>query len=401
MDPQNRVLPQVYGVRYVRTEDAQRKVLSWFRLSDLPSGWTLQAWRIWLVADADGNHNLLATLPPDAHSWTVPAALYGRFFYVTALFTRGDEWRPQPDSPTYIPGDDGEPDEMGGKFPQWYQSLPADEQAALYSQDWFQGWLQTTPELDSDCRHVFRDNPDFADRLVWRTDSRVLFHGDELGRLPDEIFTTGMLAYQSVCGRMNMKQEPLGGDLVSYSYSLNIARIYSHPSAPGPDAHPGIFLTVPGEAAASGLCVDQTLSGGEGEVAYLSGVRRDFILGAFSLSGATGMTLSAFTPNPGCTQYPEMARFLADDGLAMLILSVMPASGEAVMLHDGSTTDTVIDALPVLVNARHGTVVLYTRSGQARHWSVNARPMTNTPQASILIDLQMDTVDRLAVIELT
>lgn len=170
------------------------------------------------------------------------------------------------------------------KYPPWFNTLTDHEKNDLLKQKWFVNWMQTTTSLWPNITKIKQDNPDMDYDIIWRTDSDVLFHGDEEGRRPDEVFCFGLTPPEPM-GNMKLRPGSHVGIHESFSRLFDglpaFAECDSMKLTYSVYDERYIYLT----NAPGGICVDDTLHiptcSSESEVAFPGGVKQKYIMGAF------------------------------------------------------------------------------------------------------------------------
>lgn len=325
--------------------------------------------------------------------WKISENYEGSGIYVSAVFSDKEVGQLGNMFPVYVPTSESEPEIGKIKYPEWFEKLSQNEQDKLINNKSFESWLVTTPELASNFTHVYRDN----EKISWRNEGRVLFHGDEMGRGPREIFIMGMRSYNCVYGFMEEKQYTLAGDIISYSNNYSLASYYSHPEA-NPDPRYGyVYLTIPGNTAEYGLNVDEGTF--ESEVAYLSGVRYDYILGCIIINFSNNQ--KNFLINERCTQYQELNNFLDNEKLKMVIFSCDPKKKLKLAITKGTKLINYVDESPELMDfsgpVRFIAMNKITQKSTSVTWTVNGDEITVGPDFEINVDDYF--LNRLIIIE--
>lgn len=222
----------------------------------------------------------------DIASLDISGRYDGRTLQVQALFDNevylpADKEGPQA---VYVPvgADLPQRDPVTGDvtLPSWFFSLPEQVKIFLLESDWFQSWRDTAVSLNVNPLRVWSDNQGRFKTLIWRTDRRVVFHGDEEGRPPAEVFRVG-LTPPEVAGNLVMRPGEHSGAFESFSYKFGIVKMYATPDSTA-DRHQGyVYLASP---PGGGVCVDLSLGGSpdQHEVAFPGGVAASHLLGAFT-----------------------------------------------------------------------------------------------------------------------
>ncbi|MGV3345669.1 hypothetical protein ACGVWS_07945 [Enterobacteriaceae bacterium LUAb1] len=343
---------------------------------------------------SNANNVKIDEVNKDNTQWKIPERYEGRGIYISAVFTDKETGQIGNMFPVYVSTSESEPDIHNVKYPEWFKKLSQNEQSELLDNKSFNSWLITTPELASNFTHVYRDNKNVS----WRNEGRVLFHGDEMGREPDEIFIMGMRTYNCVYGLMTKKQDSLAGDIVSYSNNYSLASYYSRSEA-NPEKNYGyVYLVVPGDTTKYGLNVDEGTF--ESEVAYLSGVRYDYILGCIIINFSDNK-IQDFLINKNCTQYQEINKFVNDARLKMVIFSCDPGKQLKLAITKGIKLINYVDESPELMDIsgkiRFVAVSKVTEKSTPVTWKVNGEKITVNPDFEINVDDYFQ--NRLIIIE--
>ncbi|ECB7137486.1 hypothetical protein E1A04_23690 [Salmonella enterica subsp. enterica serovar Virchow] len=227
------------------------------------------------------NDQLLSALPYSSLSSS-------SFLKVSAVAPDGTEYFPSnqhlPHSPAVFWSLDYLPGNKTVKYPPWFNQLSDSEQSSLRSQVWFSDWLSTTTSLWPDVTKVKEDNPGVPYDVIWRSDDGVLFHADEEGRRPDEVFVAGLTPPESM-GSMKLRPGKHVGVLESFSRLFDgtspFADCDSMALSRSDYDERYIYLT----NAPGGICVDETLhtpaAMSESEIAFPGGIKGKYITGAF------------------------------------------------------------------------------------------------------------------------
>ncbi|HHL2713008.1 TPA: hypothetical protein ACQ39K_004649, partial [Yersinia enterocolitica] len=200
--------------------------------------------------------------------WFISADLWGSLSASPAIL-----WSLQ-----YVPGN------KVTKYPPWFKYLSEEEQNKLLSQSFFKNWLKTTTSLWPNISKIKEENENISKEILWRDDNRILFHGDEEGRNPHEIFISGLTPPEPM-GSLKLRPGPHVGVLESFSYIfngvMNFSTLDSSKTQLKDQYERYIYLT----DAPGGISVDKTLktpiSESESEVSFPGGVKSSFIIGAF------------------------------------------------------------------------------------------------------------------------
>lgn len=213
------------------------------------------------------------------------------FFKVSAVASDdGTEYYPSQTNKPYSPAVFFSLDFMPGaeitKYPPWFMALPQSEQQELLTKKWFTNWLDTTTSLWPNITKVADDNPTIENDILWREDGDMLFHADEEGRRPDEIFISGLTPPEPM-GSMALRPGSHVGVLESFSRLFDWLTVFA--GCDSTKIHYSdfderyIYIT----NAPGGICVDDTLasspghSESESEIAFPGGVKPKYIVAVF------------------------------------------------------------------------------------------------------------------------
>lgn len=284
----------------------------------------------------------LYKLEPHVDAVDLPEAMNGKTLTVKAEYGQGPLPPASPALPVYVvtPGELPGQDPVTGdvKWPLWFVWLSEVEKQHLLAQDWFVSWLSTTTTLVVKPQNVWPDNAGKVKEMVWRTDRRVLFHGDEEGRPLAEVFRYGLTPPEPT-GTLVMRAGEHRGAFESFSYYFGTIKGYATPDSTGQRPCGYVYLvSTPG----GGVCVDLSLLEGganENEVAFPGGVAAACILGAFvfPLSPDTDTPPTGFYWSPsGALQRPDKGVYLIfAQPTDALTLTLRPeAGGEAITLRE-------------------------------------------------------------------
>lgn len=241
---------------------------------------------------------LLKSLPGNQFELAIPPEWSGRSLVITATISEENhQWKgkvSEPSLPVVVTGEACIPAE--NKAPPWFTRMEDAAQKTLSASRYYQEWLSYTANLCSDVRRVYSDTAKVK-AVAWRVaeDTKLLFHGDEEGRPPEEIFVTGLTAPEPL-GSMEMRNGAHKGALESFSYSFHVAAEFA---GYDPEEFPGLGRYVYVISVNGGLDVEESLHPGsttEAEIAYPGGVHRNHIVGALTMDDELNIT--AYQPNP-------------------------------------------------------------------------------------------------------
>lgn len=231
------------------------------------------------------NAKIISILSKEISQVPISKENYDKFLTIRVVYVDGTQANQSgPGTPPFVPSLLGIPgiDPVTGqqREPRWLLDLSEDEQNEIKKQYYFETWFESTPLLDSDPRKIFSDNPGFnSDSFKWRNDSNILFHGDEIDRAPREVFSTGLTAIAPVSGKFNMRQSSEEGALSSFSYWSRTGVLYAYDY----NLNMGyVYLT----NAPGGVEID--LMRDEAEVAFITGVKSKYIIGALGYNRQKG-----------------------------------------------------------------------------------------------------------------
>lgn len=274
---------------------------------------------------------------------------------------------------------------------EWYNELSQDEKDLLNQDGVMANWLKTTARYDSKLIDVFDNGT-----LEWRdSDNRILFHGDEQARPPEDIFPSGMAPYDPVSGNMKFNMPASDSALECVTYNAYIAHQYSDMiSAAVGNPYSYIYLT----DAPQGVNVP-TWDYSESEVDYPGGVGPDYVMGCFVCKNPIGNNLPpvSYVPNQDASYYKNGGTFgNAPDGMVDILISTSTKlAGVKVFLHDNNGHVLVIDQQIVRIPAK-GTYRMSARLGDsnltAKYWYKNFTyaPPLDTAKSMYSLDLETD-----------
>jgi hypothetical protein len=168
---------------------------------------------------------------------------------------------------------------------EWYGGLTQAEKNRINADDILADWLKVTARYDTNLNNLYVYNQGVGEFNPWRKDARILFHGDEQGRTPEEIFATGLVPSQPRKGTMNfITDSAFVSALECMTYSLLVgyefADIYSYENPLG-EGFGYIYLT----NAPRGIYLGRNLY--EAEVDFAGGVRCEYVFGCFKFKYVT------------------------------------------------------------------------------------------------------------------
>lgn len=215
----------------------------------------------------------------------------------------------------------------------WYESQTDDVKENLNECQFYENYLNTTINISTNLGPIFEENKIKTNKLYFRTNNRILFHGDEENRPPylagdelnermDMIFGGGGTPPE-VNGSVLIFPGYFVGALESYTYSLPITFGYDDKNAYGPylpNAFPENAKFIYVSNAPGGIEVSKSLNqvlDGEGEVAFPGGVRGKWIIGVFIDVPNKGFTDYIINPNSDT----EIGK--APTGMVDIIISTM------------------------------------------------------------------------------
>lgn len=277
---------------------------------------------------------------------------------------------------------------------EWYNELSQSEKDLLNQDGVMANWLKTTARYDSKLIEVFEDNG----ALEWRDgDNRILFHGDEQARPPEDIFPSGMAPYSPLSEDMKFNMPASDSALECVTYNAYIAHQYSDMvSAAVGNLYSYIYLT----DAPQGVNVP-TWDYSESEVDYPGGVGPEYVMGCFVCKNPIGNNLPpvSYVPNQNASFYKSGGNFgNATDGMVDILISTSTKlAGIKVLLHDNSGHVLVINQQIVRVLAK-GTYRMSARldSGDGnlteKYWYKNFTftPPLDTSKSIYQLDLEKD-----------
>lgn len=276
----------------------------------------------------------------------------------------------------------------------WYNALSQDAKNLLNQDGVMTNWLKTTARYDSQLLQVFEENG----TLEWRdSDNRILFHGDEQARPPEDIFPSGMAPYDPVPGDMKFNMPASGSALECVTYNAYIAHQYSDMvSAVVGNPYSYIYLT----DAPQGVNVP-TWDYSESEVDYPGGVSPDYVMGCFVCKNPIGNNLPpvSYVPNQNAAYYKNGGNFgSAPDGMVDILISTSTKlAGIKIFLHDDSGHVLIINQQIVRVPAK-GTYKMTARVDGSdgnlagKYWYKNFTytPPLDTAKSMYLLNLETD-----------
>jgi hypothetical protein len=275
---------------------------------------------------------------------------------------------------------------------EWYNGLSQNEKDLLNQDNVMANWLKTTARYDSKLIDVFAENG----TLEWRDrDNRILFHGDEQARPPEDIFPSGMAPYDPVSGNMKFNMPASGSALECVTYNAYIAHQYSDMvSAVVGNPYSYIYLT----NAPQGVNVP-TWDYSESEIDYPGGVGPDYVMGCFVCKNPIGNNLPpvSYVPNQKASYYKNGGTFgnAPDDMVDILISTSTKLAGIKVLLHDNDGHELVINQQIVRIPAK-GTYRMSARLDNgnltAKYWYKNFTftPPLDTAKGMYPLDLATD-----------
>ncbi|MDX2775812.1 hypothetical protein PV379_00380 [Streptomyces caniscabiei] len=200
---------------------------------------------------------------------------------------------------------------------EWYNALTQSEKDMLNNDNVMTDWLKTTARYDSRLIEVFEQN----DTTEWRDDNnKILFHGDEQARPPEDIFPSGLAPYNPLAASMEFNKPAAVTALECMSYNAYIAHEYSDMvSAAAGNPYSYIYIT----DAPRGVNVP-TWDYSESEIDYPGGVGPDYVMGCFVCKNPIGNALPpvSYAPNPNALFYKNGGDFgNAPDGMVDILIS--------------------------------------------------------------------------------
>jgi hypothetical protein len=232
---------------------------------------------------------------------------------------------------------------------EWYNELSQNEKDLLNQDGVMDNWLQTTARYDSKLIEVFEDNGN----LAWRdSDNRILFHGDEQARPPEDIFPSGLAPYNPLSTNMKFNMPADETALECMSYNAYIAHQYADMvSAAVGNPYSYIYLT----DAPQGVNVS-TWDYSESEIDYPGGVGPDYVMGCFVCKNPLGNNLPpvSYVPNQNASFYKNGGDFgNAPDGMVDIFISTSTELANVIVsLHDNQGHVTHINQQIIRVPAK-------------------------------------------------
>lgn len=232
---------------------------------------------------------------------------------------------------------------------EWYNELSQSEKDLLNQDRVMTNWLKTTARYDSKLIEVFEDNG----TLEWRdSDNRILFHGDEQARPPEDIFPSGMAPYNPLSENMKFNTPASESALECVTYNAYIAHQYADMvSAVADNPYSYIYLT----DAPQGVNVS-TWDYSESEVDYPGGVGPEYVMGCFVCKNPISNNLPpvSYVPNQNASFYKSGGSFgNAPDGMVDILISTSTKlAGIRILLHDNSGHVMIINQQIVRVPAK-------------------------------------------------
>lgn len=353
-----------------------------------------------LYEKQNGSYSLLKTLPGNQFELPIPPEWSGLSIVIDATISADSKQSPGAETdkslPVIVTGKECLPED--NKVPPWFSAIKdPEEKKTLSASHYYQDWLSYTANLCSDVRRVYSENK--ASRVTWRAkdDTKLLYHGDEEGRSPAEIFVTGLTAPEPL-GTMQVRIGTHKGALESFSYSLHVAAEYAGYE---PDDFIGLGKYVYVISVDGGLDVDLTVPGQrrEAEIAYPGGVHPRHIVGAFEIDAA--QNIAAYHPNPHFRQSDN----LTPEGFVD-VMTICSAE-LTIKTYLNPANQHIIH--PEMVRVRAGTPVTVSLADingvpYVSAWRVNNElfdfdSLNQTGASSCLIDTSQTRPDRTIVVE--
>lgn len=310
---------------YLSKDGNLKKILTW----TLTNAKCVELINHYILFNLDSNTDMSRFRAPATQTWLDVSSINNNAKYTIKIIPKDQSTMVTPTKEIVQIFADDAYSSFNQNDPNWYQNLSLADKEKLNINDAYSNWRKVTTFLNKPLIDIYTDTPDHSN-IKWRTDNRILFHGDEEFRpfkFGDGIqigsrnfVIDGGLTPPEPMGSLKMKPGEHVGSLESFSYSFAVTFFFAREQehfaylpSPYKIQTKYIYLT----NAPGGVDIDYSVhSPSEKEIAFPGGVLSKWILGAFVLDQTNAFLY--YIKNPSCdTTIGE-----APDGYVDIILSL-------------------------------------------------------------------------------